>query len=95
MEHEINNILSSLGIPVEGQPEYELEPTETPLMVLMNDLISNGYADPPLIDFICEYLDLEAVHIAMAYDAGSEAAAKSSEEDPPEDGVDYYERLYT
>jgi len=31
----------------------------------------------------------------MAYDAGSEAAAKSSEEDPPEDGVDYYERLYT
>jgi len=61
----------------------------------MNDLISNGFADPPLIDFICQYLDLEAMHISMAFDTGTEAASKSSEEDPPEDGVDYYERSYT
>jgi len=94
MEHEIKNMLNSLGIPVEGQFTYD-GPTETPLMVLMNDLISNGFADPPLIDFICQYLDLEAMHIAMAYDSGSEAASKSPEEDPPEDGVDYYERSYT
>jgi hypothetical protein len=41
------------------------------------------------------YLELERMHIALAFDEGTAAAAMSEEQLPPEDGIDYFGQVYT
>ena len=91
-----------MGISV-SEPEFKDLP-RTPIMVLMEHLVEAGFCDPyqdpsenpPLLNFIAQHLDLEADHLRMAFDAGTEAASRHAEEEGvPRDGEDYFDRVYT
>lgn len=72
-----------------------MEASETPIQAMMTDMQERGISTDQLIDFMTPYLELERMHIALAFDEGTVAAAELDEQLPPNDGIDYFGRVYT
>lgn len=90
----LNKLLAELGIVTNStDPFYEA--SETPIQAMMSDMQERGLLTDQLIDFMTPYLELERMHIALAFDEGTAAAAMSEEQLPPEDGIDYFGQVYT
>jgi hypothetical protein len=90
----IDKLLRELGIQTTNPDPFN-EASETPIEAMMNDMKDQNVLTDELIEFMTPYLELERMHLALAFDEGSCAAAVGSEENPPEDGIDYFGRTYT
>jgi hypothetical protein len=90
----LNKLLAELGIPTNNEDPF-MEASETPIQAMMNDMQERGMLTDQLIEFMTPYLELERMHIALAFDEGTAAAAMSEEQLPPEDGIDYFGQVYT
>jgi len=90
----VNKLLKELGIPVTNDDPF-YEASETPIEAMMSDMQERGILTEALINFITPYLELERMHIALGFDNGTLAASMLPDQDPPEDGIDYYGRVYT
>ena len=91
---DIKKLLADLGINVEHKDPF-MEASETPIEAMMTDMQERGMLTDQLIEFMTPYLELERMHIALAFDEGTAAAAMSEEQLPPEDGIDYFGQVYT
>jgi len=83
-----------MGIKVKHKDPF-MEASETPIEAMMNDMADQGQLTEELIEFMTPYLELERMHIALAFNEGTAAAAEVEEADPPEDGIDYFGKTYT
>ena len=90
----VNKLLKELGIPTTNMDPF-YEASETPIEAMMSDMQERGMLTEALINFMTPYLELERMHIALSFDEGSLAASMLPDQGPPEDGIDYYGRVYT
>ena len=91
---DIRKLLAGLGIKVEHKDPF-MEASETPIEAMMTDMQERGMLTDQLIEFMTPYLELERMHIALAFDEGTAAAAMLEDQQPPDDGIDYFGRIYT
>jgi len=90
----LERLLKELGIPTISSDPFN-EASETPIEAMMNDMADRGLLNDEWIKFMTPYLELERMHIALAFDEGTAAAAETKEASPPEDGIDYFGLTYT
>ena len=90
----VEKLLKELGIQTTN-PDPCNEAAETPIEAMMTDMADHDLLTDELIEFMTPYLELERMHIALAFDEGTSAAAMTEEACPPEDGIDYFGQSYT
>jgi hypothetical protein len=91
---DIQKLLAGMGIKVEHKDPF-MEASETPIEAMMTDMQERGLLTDELIEFMTPYLELERMHISLAFDEGTAAAAMLPDQLPPEDGIAYFGQVYT
>lgn len=92
---KLNRLLAQLGIKTLNNIDPQYEASETPIEAMITDMEQRGLLTDQLREFMEPYMDLERMHLALAFDEGAYAAAMNEEELPPKDGIDYFGRVYT
>ena len=92
----IGKLLKELGIQTSKQYMDPFgEASETPIEAMMTDMADQDLLTEELVEFMTPYLELERMHIALAFDEGSAAAAETEEACLFDDGIDYFGKSYT